>query len=102
MRNWFAGLVQIRFMEPRNRRSIVKRIALGSALICCLSVTGPARAFARVTLTSPTGGETLSGTARIAVQISSDVSWVNFYVDGHIITASPPYTKSWDTTTYLN
>jgi autotransporter family porin len=51
-----------------------------------------------VTLTSPANGATVSGTVMVKAAVSSRVSWVNFYVDGHYATSSPPYTYAWDST----
>jgi hypothetical protein len=55
-----------------------------------------------VKITSPASGATVSGTVSIAVQYSSPVSWLNFYVDGTWVASSPPYTMSWNSATVTN
>lgn len=62
----------------------------------------PDFASAQVTLTAPSSDQTVSGSTPISVSVSSNVSWVNFYIDGFHIASSPPYTASWDTTVELN
>lgn len=56
----------------------------------------------QVAITSPANGATVSGTVSIAVQYSSPVSWLNFYVDGNWVASSPPSTFSWSSTSVAN
>jgi hypothetical protein len=49
-----------------------------------------------VTIMSPASGATVSGTVSIAVQATSPVDWLNFYIDGNWIASSPPFTVSWN------
>ncbi len=53
-----------------------------------------------VTISSPTNGATVSGTANIVVSEPSPPpgSWVNIYIDGKYLASSPPLTFSWNTT----
>jgi hypothetical protein len=55
-----------------------------------------------VKITAPGVGANVSGTVGIASQVSSSVSWVNFYIDGNYLVSSPPFTTSWNTTTISN
>ena len=59
-----------------------------------------------VTITSPTNGQTVSGTVTIQINASDDngVSKVEIYID-NVLTATlttPPYTYQWNTTTAAN
>src|SRR4029077_9030619 len=49
----------------------------------------------QVAITSPQSGATVSGTVPITAQTTSQVTWVNFYVDNSWIASSPPYTDTW-------
>jgi len=60
-----------------------------------------------VSVTSPTGGSTLTGSVTISANASDDtaVSEVSFWVDGQqvgTVDNAPPYTTSWDTRTASN
>ena len=55
-----------------------------------------------VKITGPANGAAVSGTVSIQTQASSQVLWVNVYIDGKILGASPPYTFSWDSTSVPN
>jgi hypothetical protein len=74
-------------------------------LCCCLvmvlSAFGEASART-VVISSPAGNAAVSGSISIAVQVSSSVSWVNFYVDHVWIAASPPYSALWNSTSVSN
>jgi subtilisin family serine protease len=63
---------------------------------------GPADASPSVTLTSPSEGALVSGTATMAADASDDVavSRVDFYVDASLVGSdtSAPYSVSWNTT----
>jgi tetratricopeptide (TPR) repeat protein len=59
-----------------------------------------------VTITSPTNGQTVSGTVTIQINASDDngISKVEIYID-NVLTATlttPPYTYQWNTTTATN
>jgi hypothetical protein len=69
---------------------------------CAALLLRPDLAAAQVTLTAPSTGQTVSGSTPVSVSVSAGVSWVNFYIDGFAIAATPPYTTSWDTTVELN
>jgi hypothetical protein len=54
-----------------------------------------------VTITSPTGGSTVSGTVTIAVSVTDeDTLTPDIYIDGNYITTAATY--SWDTTAYAD
>ncbi len=55
-----------------------------------------------VQITAPANGATVSGTVSIAAQVSSSVSWINIYIDGHYLASGPPFTFSWNSTTVAN
>jgi len=55
-----------------------------------------------VRITAPANGATVSGTVSITAQVSSVVSWINIYIDGHYLASGPPYTFSWNSTTVAN
>ena len=60
-----------------------------------------------VSITSPTNGQTVSGTATVTATASDDtaVASVQFYLDGQAIGSpitSAPYTLAWNTTTVAN
>lgn len=54
-----------------------------------------------VTLISPRGGDEVSGTIEVAANMSS-VAWVDFYVDGNLLRATPPSSFSWNSETVGN
>jgi len=59
-----------------------------------------------VTITSPTNGQSVSGTVTIQINASDDIgiSKVEIYIDNVLTTTltTPPYTYQWDTATALN
>jgi LysM repeat protein len=83
--------------------------ALGSLLIYILSPTALLAAGAagpQVTITSPKSGDTLSGVARVRVEVepASQLKFVVFLIDDVLkgMTNVPPYSYRWITTQYLN
>ena len=63
--------------------------------------TATALASTYITITSPAAGATVSNTITLATHESSNVSWVNFYVDNVCFasnppTAPPPYWMVWN------
>ena len=79
------------------------RGALGRLTLIALIVgaaVSATRAETVVTITSPTAGETVSGTVNIVTQVvQPPLIWENFYIDGNKIASSPPYTIPWNTST---
>jgi hypothetical protein len=74
--------------------------AIGSSLIdVSVNNTTPT---AGVTLTAPNNGATVSGKVLIATQVSTQVSWINVYIDGIYLTSSPPYSFTWDSRSVTN
>jgi chitodextrinase len=73
------------------------------ALCACLLfwLEAPAGAAAGL-ITSPANSATVSGTVSIVTQPTSQVSWVNFYLDNKYIASSPPYTDVWNSKTVAN
>jgi Big-like domain-containing protein len=68
---------------------------IGTVLCAGILLAGsPAQAArtrtAAAAISSPLSGATVSGSVPITAQISSSVSWVNFYVDNGWIASSPP------------
>ena len=55
-----------------------------------------------VRITAPLNGATVSGAVTIKAQVSSAVSWINIYIDGHYLASGPPFTFSWNSTTVAN
>lgn len=55
-----------------------------------------------VTITSPSNGSSVSGTATITARTTSSVDWINVYIDGSYFASSPPDTFSWNSTTVSN
>ena len=51
---------------------------------------------------SPINTATVAGTVNVFTTVSSQVVWINVYVDGNYLTSSPPYNFSWDSTTVSN
>jgi hypothetical protein len=50
-----------------------------------------------VSINSPAGGATVSGTVNIATSIGVGVTWINLYVDGGYLFSSPPLNFNWNT-----
>lgn len=98
MQSLLAGGAMPRFALAKT----IAIVVLAFALLLIITLAGPGLASAQVTLTSPGGGATVSGTVPVSVTVTSGVSWVNFYVDGQNIGSSPPYTVNWDSTVLLN
>jgi Bacterial Ig domain len=76
-----------------------------AGICCCLALllSRPANALVSgqdrpsiVVITSPTSGETVSGSVSIGAHVGLSVSWVNFYIDNSWIASSPPYTDTWN------
>ena len=44
----------------------------------------------------------VSGTVSIVTQVTTSVTWINFYVDNKYLASSPPYTYGWNSTTVTN
>lgn len=72
-------------------------IALWSAMLALVATAGMSWAQ-EVQITSPSNGQTVSGTVAFAATAAPDVQWVNFYVDDNYRSSSPPYAYSWDST----
>ena len=51
---------------------------------------------------SPINNSVVQNTVIISTAVSSQVLWINLYVDGNYITSSPPYNFTWDSTTIAN
>ena len=49
-----------------------------------------------VVVTSPTNGSAVSGSVTLSAASQPNVSWLDFYVDGTYLSSSPPYSRSWD------
>jgi chloramphenicol 3-O-phosphotransferase len=67
----------------------------------------PTSASTFITITAPANGATVNGTITIATSESSNVSWINVYVDGGWVASnpsnsSPPYSVSWNSATEAN
>jgi len=80
---------------------------IGTVLCAGLLLAGsPAQAertrTAAATISSPLSGAIVSGSVSIAAQISSSVSWVNFYVDNRWIASSPQFRTSWNSAPVAN
>ena len=72
-----------------------KIVLLVGVLLPLLAAAGAAWAGA-VQISSPTDGQTVSGVVPVAASTSSNVSWVDFYVDGDYRDSSPPYVFDWN------
>jgi hypothetical protein len=88
-------------------KGLKNRFAIVGICFCLgLLVAGPAQAAKTMTaaakITSPLGGATVSGSISITAQISSSVSWVNYYIDNYWVASSPPYTQLWNSATVAN
>lgn len=51
---------------------------------------------------SPVNNSVVQNTVIISTAVSSQVQWINLYVDGNYIASSPPYNFTWDSTTVAN
>jgi len=51
---------------------------------------------------SPVQDSVVQKAVIISTTVSSQVQWINLYVDGNYITSSPPYNFKWDSTTVAN
>ena len=72
-------------------------------LFLCLVFAGSAAAAATspIQISSPQESSTVRGAVRIVVEPqSTDVLWVNVFVDDEYLASSPPYTFIWDSTRY--
>ena len=72
-------------------------------------VTGsqPAELYTPATLPaakimSPVNDSVVQNTVIISTAVSSQVQWINLYVDGNYIVSSPPYNFTWDSTKVAN
>jgi len=72
-------------------------IALSAAMLALVTASG--MSWAQVQITSPSNGQTVSGTVAFTATAAPNVQWVNFYVDDNYRSSSPPYAYSWDSTT---
>ncbi len=66
------------------------------------SPTATATPGAAVQITAPATSASVSGTVSIVLQKTSNVVWINAYVDGHYLASTPPSTLSWISTTVAN
>jgi hypothetical protein len=53
-------------------------------------------------ITSPVNNSVVQNKVIITTAVSSQVQWINLYVDGNYITSSPPYNFTWDSTKVAN
>ncbi len=51
---------------------------------------------------SPVNDSVVQNTVIISTAVSSQVQWINLYVDGNYIVSSPPYNFTWDSTKVAN
>lgn len=73
---------------------------LGSAVLALLVFRGTAAAQS-VVFASPQNNQEVSGTIQVAAKMSS-VVWVDFYVDGSFLRATPPSSFAWNSLTVGN
>ncbi|MBV8774672.1 MAG: right-handed parallel beta-helix repeat-containing protein [Deltaproteobacteria bacterium] len=72
------------------------------AMVLLFSSTGSPSTTINVNLTAPTNRSTVSGSITIACAVTTQVVWVNFYIDGTYLASSPPYILNWDSRTVSN
>ncbi len=112
-------------METRDRRSrtCIRLLLISVIVIAAISpsISSAAQATTQVShgrgkktptptptasgvavITSPATGSTVSGTVSIVTQVTTSVTWINFYVDNKYLASSPPYTYGWNSTTATN
>lgn len=53
-----------------------------------------------VVIRAPRTNDTVSGDVAIDTQVSSNVKWINTYIDGKYLASSPPYSFAWDSSTH--
>ncbi len=81
---------------------------IAGLLWLAILLAGQSRAAASyVAITSPANGAAVSATVTIATNETSDVSWINVYVDGSWVASNPsngvrPFVVSWNSTTVAN